>query len=131
MKVARLNAQEARLIKDLAKVQSREELSDAGWAAQESRLAATRKAIEDLRAKRGRIVERTFPNMRINVVVSNITAGTPVNLAVALGLVANNAALATSNPILVNRIDVEMGFGGTVGVGYYMDLGLPPWHGGE
>jgi hypothetical protein len=60
--------------------------------------------------------------MRINALISNITSGTPVNLAVALGLVANNAALAAANPILGNRIDVQMGFGATVGVGYYMDL---------
>lgn len=60
--------------------------------------------------------------MRVNLTISNITAGTPVNLAVALGMAANNAALAKANPILANRIDVQMGFGATVGVGYYMDL---------
>lgn len=60
--------------------------------------------------------------MRINTILSTITSGTPLNLAVALGLVPNNAALATANPILANRVDVQMGFGSTVGVGYYMDL---------
>jgi hypothetical protein len=40
---------------------------------------------------------------------------------VALGLLPS-APTAATNPIWANRIDVQMGFGGTVGVGYYMDL---------
>ena len=59
--------------------------------------------------------------MRINASL-RVTAGTPQNLAVALGMVANDAALATANPILANRIDAQMAIGATVSVGYYMDL---------
>lgn len=59
--------------------------------------------------------------MRVNSFFT-VTAGTPINLAVQLGLVANNAALALANPILANRIDAQMAVGATVGVGYYMDL---------
>jgi hypothetical protein len=58
--------------------------------------------------------------MRVNKTLT-ITAGTPQNLAVALGMVASAAALATANPILANRIDAQMGAGST-GWAYYMDL---------
>jgi len=42
-------------------------------------------------------------------------------LAVALGLLPS-APGANQRPIEAVRVDVQMGFGGTVGVGYYMDL---------
>jgi hypothetical protein len=52
MQVAKLNAEEAKQTQILAKMRPREELSDSGWAAQESKAAVARKAIEDVRAKR-------------------------------------------------------------------------------
>jgi hypothetical protein len=58
--------------------------------------------------------------MRINATLT-ITAGTPINLAVALGVVASAAALATANPIMVNRHFIQMLAGGA-GLGYVMDL---------
>lgn len=57
--------------------------------------------------------------MRINAVLT-ITAGTPQNLAQALGLIPA-APTATTNPILANRIDVQMAAANTA-LGSYMDL---------
>jgi hypothetical protein len=56
--------------------------------------------------------------MRINKTLT-IAAGTPVNLAVALGLV--QAVTAATTPIWANRVFAQMLAGGT-GLGYVMDL---------
>ena len=58
--------------------------------------------------------------MRVNAVLT-ITAGTPINLAVALGIAPNGAALAAMKPIPVNRWFAQMLTGGP-GLGYVMDL---------
>lgn len=59
--------------------------------------------------------------MRINVVLT-VTAGTPQCLATALGCLAA-APTACTQPILANRIDVQMGVAAAVNAyGSYMDL---------
>jgi hypothetical protein len=58
--------------------------------------------------------------MRINVTIT-ITAGTPINLAVAMGLVPSAAVLATTGPIPANRLLIQMLHGGS-GLGYVMDM---------
>jgi hypothetical protein len=56
--------------------------------------------------------------MRVNTTIT-IAAGTPVNIAVALGLVS--AVASTTNPIIANRYLLQMLHGGT-GRGYVMDM---------
>jgi hypothetical protein len=57
--------------------------------------------------------------MRVNVTIT-ITAGTPINLAVAMGF-TTAALLAKAPPIPVNRCVVQMLIGGT-GCGYVMNM---------